>query len=508
MAIIIPSSCIYNSNNNKLINNKIEGVSYNQFQIRKKTTIFASHNLAEGSSASSSDIMGTYIYTSENERKILISNVARRYYQFTLPSSFPNSNIVDWSVIYTKITQKITNPSKYITTEISANKLMSYSADDYPKPPDYNVGEEELYSYAYYLMQDIARTQFILEAQRYIQIYYAAQITINCITEEFKNNNWVETQKEERLSIGTDTYNTVELYSDYSTTFNQSVTIGNQFNSFALPNTDMFTSTVKVNGEVLLGNYVAEKVIENYKNGKETATLLCSISNYYDENGNQVKSDSGENIVFNIYDEVVPMVYKSNSDVPMSLSKDGKAKTFVVLGVEVFYDGAVWQRITLQETGKSIKISLKQTIKAGTYVFNEFPNSTNIDEVLTYNTKRYGEIFANLYSDLYGLERNVSINYIIFDNLQNGGASIKWGDNRFAEGKGVVCGYNVSDGSTTAWGYDFTYPDPDDPVEDMRDVGVFPDQYSLDCRTLTVTTNIEVDSKFYQLFMAKVVKID
>lgn len=55
-------------------------------------------------------------------------------------------------------------------------------------------------------------------------------------------------------------------------------------------------------------------------------------------------------MAFDIYDEVIPMVYTANqTDKPMSRYKDGSAKTFVVLGTKIYFDGAVWQELTLQE---------------------------------------------------------------------------------------------------------------------------------------------------------------
>ena len=54
---------------------------------------------------------------------------------------------------------------------------------------------------------------------------------------------------------------------------------------------------------------------------------------------------------FRMYDEVIPMVLNSNGeDVPMSQNKDGTAKHFIVVGSNIYYDGAVFQELSLQET--------------------------------------------------------------------------------------------------------------------------------------------------------------
>ena len=55
-------------------------------------------------------------------------------------------------------------------------------------------------------------------------------------------------------------------------------------------------------------------------------------------------------MVFKIGDKVIPMVYGADGqDHPMSLYKDGSAKIFQVLGTKIYYDGAVWQELSLQE---------------------------------------------------------------------------------------------------------------------------------------------------------------
>lgn len=57
-----------------------------------------------------------------------------------------------------------------------------------------------------------------------------------------------------------------------------------------------------------------------------------------------------DKIHYEIGDIVIPMVYGANGvDKPMSKYKDGSPKKFQVQGVRVFYDGAVWQELTLQE---------------------------------------------------------------------------------------------------------------------------------------------------------------
>ena len=91
-----------------------------------------------------------------------------------------------------------------------------------------------------------------------------------------------------------------------------------------------------------------------YKYGKETATIRCSINDYYDYENNAKKiiaiDNSTKKMSFSIGDQVIPMVYGADrKDRPMSINKDGSPKIFQVLGTKVYYDGAVWQELSLQE---------------------------------------------------------------------------------------------------------------------------------------------------------------
>ena len=93
----------------------------------------------------------------------------------------------------------------------------------------------------------------------------------------------------------------------------------------------------------------------NYETGKETAVLKCSISDYFDEIGELAISADGkvgatpDRMTFRNGDEVIPMVCGvDGKDRPLS-QKNGLPKVFKVLGVKCFYDGAVWQEISLQE---------------------------------------------------------------------------------------------------------------------------------------------------------------
>ena len=113
-------------------------------------------------------------------------------------------------------------------------------------------------------------------------------------------------------------------------------TIGEQSKkTFAIEASELNQDKTLYKGQIA-SVVLANEIIADYKNGKETATIRCSV----DESLR----------IYDIGDEVIPMVYgEDGKDRPMSLYKDGNEKVFRVVGTKFIYDGAVWQELTLQE---------------------------------------------------------------------------------------------------------------------------------------------------------------
>lgn len=60
--------------------------------------------------------------------------------------------------------------------------------------------------------------------------------------------------------------------------------------------------------------------------------------------------EQGLPMTFNLYDEVVPMIMRyDGKDYPLSVDASGNAKVFKVLGINIYFDGAIWQELSLQE---------------------------------------------------------------------------------------------------------------------------------------------------------------
>lgn len=95
-----------------------------------------------------------------------------------------------------------------------------------------------------------------------------------------------------------------------------------------------------------------ENIIKEYKNGKETATIKCTISDYYNELGEKEKDVANpEKMIFNIGDEVIPYYPTyGGGEKPISYYDDRKTpKVFKVVNRKLSYKGAPFQTITIQE---------------------------------------------------------------------------------------------------------------------------------------------------------------
>lgn len=154
-------------------------------------------------------------------------------------------------------------------------------------------------------------------------------------------------------------------YTDATIIYNSSATINVSYGTysktnvavdnggdFSLDKNELMQNTTKADNGMSIYDFLSSQIVSSYKNGKEMAEILCQIGDYYDEFGEKIISASDENkrAKFGINDPVIPMVFSANGkDIPMSRYKNGLPKVFKVLGFKMIYDGAVWQRLTVQE---------------------------------------------------------------------------------------------------------------------------------------------------------------
>lgn len=126
-----------------------------------------------------------------------------------------------------------------------------------------------------------------------------------------------------------------------------------------LTSTDVGVATTSDEQSVItspIGKLLCEKIASEYKNGRETATIKCSVGNFYgDEYENEKTIDIDNAETASVGDTVVPYVRTGRKggwqyDSPLSSDGYGNAKSFDVIGVEHVFDGAIWQVLTLIES--------------------------------------------------------------------------------------------------------------------------------------------------------------
>lgn len=144
---------------------------------------------------------------------------------------------------------------------------------------------------------------------------------------------------------------TISFYGIYADVNTEDVALvyGSGKRSFTVDSNELMqTPTSSYNDNAI--SKICNSILSYYKNGLQVLTLLCSISDYYDEDGNLViTKDGSQSMIFRLHDEVIPYVYGVNGDVPLALNNDFTPKVFKVIGTNVYYDGAVWQELTLKE---------------------------------------------------------------------------------------------------------------------------------------------------------------
>lgn len=118
---------------------------------------------------------------------------------------------------------------------------------------------------------------------------------------------------------------------------------------FNLTTSELMQTGTKTN-DTPTSKVVSDEILEQYKIGKQTATLTCDVSRYYEEEGDipQINSNGGK-MLFEEFDEVIPFVHTADGDKPMAYYADGTPKVFEVTGVKQKYDGACWQILSLLE---------------------------------------------------------------------------------------------------------------------------------------------------------------
>lgn len=377
MAILIPSKNIYEQQNKKVLDNKIDGIEVNGKKATNNTTLQEYFNY---STANSLDVdtdgdwgmhlpkLGGEVSPAENteyfwtEYKGISTSIYKAWQMFPFEISPKNhfaknitlenldKNLVfsithDWVAGDTNGSfQKNNDLSRQITSNYifsCQNATMFSTTILEEKPTQDNISNLILeldkqyagYAYSYVYFEELTNNK--------IKGYF-----LFCIgADERYADGTLETAKYAKTS-------SVSIKMRIGDIEEEDITIkqGDKVN-FSIGNNELLQITNKFNDVI---SKLTQNILNAYSKGKETATLLCSISDYYDYNERSKKiiaiDNSTEKMTFKEHDIVIPMVFGANGeDKPMSLNKDGSPKEFMVLGTKIFYDGAVWQELYLQE---------------------------------------------------------------------------------------------------------------------------------------------------------------
>lgn len=125
----------------------------------------------------------------------------------------------------------------------------------------------------------------------------------------------------------------------------KTVSIGNGNKVFSFDGNELIQTT---NTPTQEGKY--QEIIDEWKNGKQTATIACPIADFYDTNGNKVIDTSvSDKMLFGIGDIVIPYTYTNQGDKPISYNKNFTPKQFKVVGTKISKNQGGTQELTLQE---------------------------------------------------------------------------------------------------------------------------------------------------------------
>ena len=132
----------------------------------------------------------------------------------------------------------------------------------------------------------------------------------------------------------------------------------NSANVFKLDDNEIMQTNSKIDG-VDYKNYVKNSIMNVWGDGLETAELRCSVSDYYDY-FTKVKTksiiDKDKEMLFKNGDVVIPMVATPTGYKPMSQYSDSLPKRFMVMSTGISYDGALWQKLILQEYRQRFRV--------------------------------------------------------------------------------------------------------------------------------------------------------
>lgn len=294
MAIVIPSKNIYRiSQNNKVFENRIDTVSY----VRTDYIIEGGEVFNSGTSFAKEDF-STNEYKSEIFKQTHDPVIEDDVYDYDIQTIF--------TCIYQKATFSLSGVSDLsgadayatITTEGSLGSNLSSkgvncieisSEGEYDK----NVVVPSTLLAGFYLEQIANRVKnLIAKSVKYvitgrgttsqnITFYFLSRVNVSK-----KNYDRLTGKHVSSADVGFTTISSIGFNIDGKKESENTTEISNGTGKspFKLNSNEFFQNETLYAGQPI-GDFLASNLLYDYRNGRETASILCSISDYFDENG-------------------------------------------------------------------------------------------------------------------------------------------------------------------------------------------------------------------------------
>jgi hypothetical protein len=382
MAIIIPSTKIYEQTNNKIIDNQITKVEINENQATQNTgirngmdrTIYARNyeedgaetygrildsfnNYSLSNKTSGGGLLTSYNYYIEETLEINIEGETEEdFSSFDLYISqneyeCGNELYVKGSVLVKLQKNMVTNKAGFDALGISSQTHTVIRTSGNSFFTILGSGAPMVYAIDTTLSTD---NKLII----YFKVLYFSSLNYEPETSEVEK---IEIPPTAPLIAFLESFTYHPSYTSVTQTSTK-ITNGVGSKPILLSSNELITNLTTINSDTYT-DIASAFVLSGYANGKETATVLCDISEYYDDN--LVLSISTKDnelpMIFNIGDLVIPYVTKniydsitgkySLTEVPLSMI-NGNPKLFKVVSNKIISDGVPRQRLTLVESEK------------------------------------------------------------------------------------------------------------------------------------------------------------
>lgn len=408
MAIIIPSKNIYEIQSSRIRDNIITSVQVQEKQATYPETV---------------ETLNRSIYTQKTDE-----TSGNLHYKLLL-NEWNNPVLTYVDIVSYGTTYRFHLVEDIISYKIKGNTKMSSSSDIYPhfnlwatsNFNEYSGSTDKIIEEKYTLQKNYVSTKaefdaldFSGQAHTFIEgtygggglgnlMVYAIDSTLSTaetIVIYFKTVFCVSFPSSTTyLSIPVDTstdiiysYNSLKLTPTYNylSLENKTKLYGSDNKNISLSSNELMQNMTR-QGLMPSSQGLSIPILADYLMGVETAIIKCSVQQYYDTDSVLCVSpyDSGVKSIFEVGDIVIPYRFGATGDTPISKYPNDDAKEYKVVGVNIIDDGAIWQKLTLQERRQILpENGMSVNTSGGTY-FSDI--RLYINSIRHYYKSTYGE---------------------------------------------------------------------------------------------------------------------